>query len=39
MEQLFPDCRILKERVLGVTKSYIAVRSRHPAQSNPVTRI
>jgi Methyltransferase domain len=27
MKQLFPDCRILKERVLGVTKSYIAVRN------------
>jgi hypothetical protein len=39
MKQLFPDCHIMKERVLGVTKSYIAVRSRHTAQSNPVTRI
>ena len=27
MKQLFPDCRILKERVLGLTKSYIAVRA------------
>ena len=27
MKQLFPDCQILKERVLGLTKSYIAVRS------------
>jgi ubiquinone/menaquinone biosynthesis C-methylase UbiE len=26
MKRLFPDCRILKERVLGLTKSYIAVR-------------
>jgi SAM-dependent methyltransferase len=26
MQALFPDCRILKERVLGLTKSYIAVR-------------
>lgn len=26
MQQLFPDCRILKERVLGLTKSYVAVR-------------
>lgn len=27
VKQLFPDCRILKERVFGITKSYIAVRS------------
>jgi hypothetical protein len=26
MKQLFPDCRILRERCLGLTKSYIAVR-------------
>jgi hypothetical protein len=26
MKQLFPDCLILKERALGLTKSYIAVR-------------
>ncbi|HEU4561389.1 MAG TPA: class I SAM-dependent methyltransferase [Longimicrobium sp.] len=26
MRELFPDCAILRERVLGVTKSYIAVR-------------
>jgi hypothetical protein len=25
-KQLFPDCRILKERLLGLTKSYVAVR-------------
>ena len=31
MKRLFPDCLILKERVLGLTKSYIAVRHReHP---------
>jgi Methyltransferase domain len=26
MRQLFPDCLILKERVFGITKSYIAIR-------------
>lgn len=26
MQQLFPDCRILRERFLGMTKSFIAVR-------------
>lgn len=26
IKQLFPDCRILKERFFGLTKSYIAVR-------------
>jgi hypothetical protein len=26
MKELFPDCTILKERMLGLTKSYIAVR-------------
>jgi hypothetical protein len=31
MKQLFPDCLILKERVLGLTKSYIAVR--HPQET------
>lgn len=31
MKQLFPDCQILKERVLGLTKSYIAVRVAHPS--------
>jgi Methyltransferase domain len=28
MKILFPDCRILKERFFGMTKSYIAFRSR-----------
>jgi hypothetical protein len=26
IKQLFPDCRILKERLFGLTKSYVAVR-------------
>jgi hypothetical protein len=26
VKQLFPDCRILKERLFGLTKSYVAVR-------------
>jgi hypothetical protein len=26
LQQLFPDCQILRERFLGMTKSYIAVR-------------
>jgi hypothetical protein len=29
MKQLFPDCHILKERVFGLTKSYVAVRGFH----------
>jgi len=27
-KQLFPDCHILKERLLGFTKSYVAVRTQ-----------
>ncbi len=30
MRQLFPDCTILRERFLGLTKSYIAVRPTIP---------
>jgi Methyltransferase domain len=30
---LFPDCRILKERLFGLTKSYVAVRKVHLAPS------
>ncbi len=33
MKVLFPDCQILKERVLGLTKSFIAVRLNHPRSS------
>jgi hypothetical protein len=36
MKALFPDCQILKERVLGLTKSYIAVRRARHATSEPV---
>lgn len=31
VKRLFPDCRILRERLFGLTKSYIAVRV-HPAE-------
>jgi hypothetical protein len=31
VKHLFPDCRILKERLLGLTKSYVAVRQVHLA--------
>jgi hypothetical protein len=31
MKELFPDCIILKERVLGLTKSYVAVRGARRA--------
>jgi len=31
MKELFPDCEILRERFLGMTKSYIAVRVAPPA--------
>jgi hypothetical protein len=30
MRTLFPDCTLLRERFCGMTKSYIAVRSRPP---------
>jgi hypothetical protein len=29
IQRLFPDCRIIKERFLGLTKSYIVVKT-HP---------
>jgi hypothetical protein len=40
VQQLFPDCRILRERVFGLSKSYIAVRTERtpapwPAPSMP----
>jgi hypothetical protein len=31
VKHLFPDCRILKERLFGLTKSYVAVREVQPA--------
>jgi len=34
MEECFPDCEILVERVLGWPKSYIAVRRTDPAESH-----
>jgi hypothetical protein len=33
MGRLFPDCQILEEKFLGLTKSYIAVRTAEPAPS------
>jgi len=32
MKQLFPDCLILKERVFGLTKSYVAVRDQRAVE-------
>jgi hypothetical protein len=37
MKQLFPDCLILKERALGLTKSYIAVRGPNRPNRSPAT--
>jgi hypothetical protein len=32
MQALFPDCVILRERILGITKSYVAIRTApHPS--------
>ncbi len=33
MQRLFPDCEILEEKFLGMTKSYIALRTAPPASS------
>jgi hypothetical protein len=33
MQQLFPDCIILRERLLGLTKSYIAIRTADTSPS------
>jgi len=33
MQALFPDCFILRERILGITKSYVAVRAAQSTAS------
>lgn len=35
MRSLFPDCELQRERVLGLTKAYVAVRGRALAQGGP----
>ncbi len=37
MRQLFPDCVIRRERFLGLTKAYIAVRACGEVDSRPMT--
>lgn len=34
VKELFPDCRILRERLFGLTKSYVAVRMEKPARAH-----
>lgn len=33
MQELFPDCEIYREKFLGITKSYVAVRTSAPSGS------
>jgi hypothetical protein len=35
MRALFPDCEIVKERILGLTKSYVAVRQTGKQKAAP----
>jgi len=34
MQTLFPGCRIVRERFLGLTKAYVAVRSSNASGAN-----
>jgi hypothetical protein len=37
MREFFPDCEIRRERFLGLTKSYIAVRTCSAVDAKPAT--